>query len=202
MPKRAMADKKESKPVRSFDALQLLKQDHQRVARLFEECIAAPLGGRGTLAQQIFHELELHTALEEELFYPALERELNDPSAGEAGYGGLNGTALLNDENELDAENEDEDVLEDDGVLIEERDDVIATAYEDHRAVKHMIERMRTMDVLGEEFQSVMAELQNMVRYHIDEEEEVIFPEARLALDIVSLGQQMQERKQELLASQ
>ncbi len=199
MPKRAMADKKESTPARSSDALQLLKQDHQRVSRLFENCIAAPPRGRSSLAQQIFHELELHSALEEELFYPALEREISGSSPADAE---LNGTALLNDEEGPDAGIEDEDVLEDDGVANEERDDVIATAYEDHRAVKHMIERMRTMDVLGEEFQSTMAELQNMVLYHIDEEEEVIFPEARLALDIVALGQQMQERKQELLASQ
>ncbi|MBS0168987.1 MAG: hemerythrin domain-containing protein [Nitrospira sp.] len=201
MPKRAMAPKKDTTMARTSDALQLLKQDHQAVLYLLDACIAAPSEGRAALAQQIFRELEIHTALEEELFYPALEREISASASGEAGHHALNGTTLFVDGDDLDGNAEGEDALDPDDVPDEEGEDIVATAYEDHRAVTHMIQRLNTMDPVGEEFQGMMAELQHMVRYHIEEEEEVIFPEARLTLDLLLLGQQMLERKQELLAS-
>ena len=109
----------------------------------------------------------------------------------------MNGTAILLDEDEPDVEEE----LEEDESSDDDEEDAIATAYDDHRAVKQMIEKLRAMEATTEEFQAAMAELQSMVLYHIDEEEEVIFPEARLALDIELLGRQMHERKQELLAA-
>lgn len=56
-----------------MDAFSLLKADHQKVAALFEELESA--GGQSKLRvfQQIKTELELHTQIEEKVFYPALE---------------------------------------------------------------------------------------------------------------------------------
>ena len=64
-----------------MDALELLKKDHRRVKELFEKC-------QGTedkkdlkrLFRDIKSELELHTRLEETIFYPAMEEheELQD----------------------------------------------------------------------------------------------------------------------------
>jgi hemerythrin superfamily protein len=100
-----------------------------------------------------------------------------------------------------DDESEAEASLEEDEPYDEEPDDALATAYDDHQAVKQMILQLRSMEAGGEDFDRMMAELQSLVLNHVEEEEEVIFPEARLALDIDLLGRAMQQRKQELLAS-
>jgi hemerythrin superfamily protein len=64
-----------------MDALELLKQDHQKVKELFEQ-------GQGTedkkeqkrILREIKSELETHTRIEETVFYPAMEEhaELKD----------------------------------------------------------------------------------------------------------------------------
>ncbi len=59
-----------------MDALQLLKQDHDKVRSLFEDFRSAADADDGSrmdeLAGQILHELEVHTAIEERVFYPAV----------------------------------------------------------------------------------------------------------------------------------
>jgi hemerythrin superfamily protein len=61
-----------------MDALALLKSDHDTVRSLFrdfEEATEAENTDRmEELAQTIFSELEVHTAIEEEVFYPEAER--------------------------------------------------------------------------------------------------------------------------------
>ena len=57
-----------------MDAFQLLKEDHRKVDQLFQQLESA----RGSAAklrvfEQIKTELELHTHIEEKIFYPALE---------------------------------------------------------------------------------------------------------------------------------
>lgn len=59
----------------STDAIQMLKEDHRKVEKLFEQFQQADGGDKQQIAQQIFHELEVHSTLEEELFYPALENQ-------------------------------------------------------------------------------------------------------------------------------
>src|ERR1051325_9885437 len=56
-----------------MDAFSLLKADHRKVAELFEELESA--GGKQKLVvfDQIKMELELHTHIEEKIFYPAVE---------------------------------------------------------------------------------------------------------------------------------
>lgn len=59
-----------------MDGLELLRQDHDRVRTLFtsfREAADAEDGGRmAELSGEIFHELEVHTAIEEEVFYPMI----------------------------------------------------------------------------------------------------------------------------------
>jgi hemerythrin superfamily protein len=58
----------------SKDAIALLKEDHRKVEELFEDFEKAKGEGRKErLAQQICLELSVHTALEEEIFYPACQ---------------------------------------------------------------------------------------------------------------------------------
>jgi hemerythrin superfamily protein len=58
-----------------MDALELLKQDHQKVKELFEQAEDSEVG---TEQKQIFHqiktELETHARIEESIFYPAMQK--------------------------------------------------------------------------------------------------------------------------------
>jgi len=63
-----------------MDAFNLLKTDHRKVAELFDELESADGKAKLQVFEQIKTELELHTHIEEKIFYPALEkpRETHD----------------------------------------------------------------------------------------------------------------------------
>jgi hemerythrin-like domain-containing protein len=56
-----------------MDAFQLLKEDHRKVEQLFSELESASGKAKLDVFKQIKTELELHTHIEEKIFYPALE---------------------------------------------------------------------------------------------------------------------------------
>jgi hemerythrin-like domain-containing protein len=56
-----------------MDAFSLLKADHRKVEELFSQLESASGKGKLQVFEQIKTELELHTHLEEKIFYPALE---------------------------------------------------------------------------------------------------------------------------------
>jgi iron-sulfur cluster repair protein YtfE (RIC family) len=59
-----------------MNAIELLKADHDKVQALFQQYRDAETGPsqqKRQLAEQIFSELEVHSALEEEIFYPAVQ---------------------------------------------------------------------------------------------------------------------------------
>jgi len=69
----------------SLDAVALLKADHRAVEELFEQFEAARgKPAKAKLAKQICMELCIHTAIEEEIFYPALQGEVDDDILDEA----------------------------------------------------------------------------------------------------------------------
>jgi len=59
-----------------MDLYQLIKQDHQKVKRLFERLAEADSGtpSQARLFAELKRELELHTTVEEKYFYPALQQ--------------------------------------------------------------------------------------------------------------------------------
>ena len=57
-----------------MDAFELLKADHKKVSGLFDELEAATDKAKLSVFAQIKTELELHTHIEETIFYPALEK--------------------------------------------------------------------------------------------------------------------------------
>ena len=58
------------------DAIAMLKADHQRVKDLFAQYEAADhVNTKRTLADQVFRELDTHTQLEENVFYPTVNEE-------------------------------------------------------------------------------------------------------------------------------
>jgi hypothetical protein len=61
------------------DAIALLKEDHRKVEDIFEQFEKASGEGRKQmLAEQICLELSVHTAIEEEIFYPACEGKVDE----------------------------------------------------------------------------------------------------------------------------
>jgi iron-sulfur cluster repair protein YtfE (RIC family) len=61
---------------RSTDAIQMLLSDHEKVRKLFNEYQSAGADRKRTLGPQILDELNAHSKIEEEIFYPAVrERE-------------------------------------------------------------------------------------------------------------------------------
>jgi general stress protein YciG/hemerythrin superfamily protein len=59
----------------SENAIALLKSDHQLVNSLFEDYETAGGEDKAAIAQKILKELEIHTAIEEEIFYPAFKEK-------------------------------------------------------------------------------------------------------------------------------
>ncbi|MDX2234518.1 MAG: hemerythrin domain-containing protein [Hyphomonadaceae bacterium] len=79
-----MATRK-SKTNGAIDAIALLKADHRAVEDLFEKFEESR--GKATkakIAQQICMELCIHTAIEEEIFYPSIQGEVEDDILDEA----------------------------------------------------------------------------------------------------------------------
>jgi hemerythrin-like domain-containing protein len=61
------------------DAIAMLKADHQRVKDLFAQYEAADnVATKRTLADQVFRELDTHTQLEENVFYPTVNEETDE----------------------------------------------------------------------------------------------------------------------------
>jgi hemerythrin superfamily protein len=61
------------------NAAQLIRKDHKKVEGLIKRFTQAKNAeARKRIANQVLEELEVHTKLEEEIFYPAVRRELHE----------------------------------------------------------------------------------------------------------------------------
>jgi hypothetical protein len=70
---------------KQLDAIALLKADHRAVEELFESYENARSNGpKAKLAQQICMELSIHTTIEEEIFYPGVQGQVEDDLLDEA----------------------------------------------------------------------------------------------------------------------
>jgi len=192
------------------DAVQMLKADHKEVKQLFERVRASAGDERAQLAGQLFTELEIHTKLEEELFYPAIREKLgaagSDASEDTEEESGKDAGAETEDEDE----ETDEDELEMEGVdgmeldaddVDDDEEELVTVAYEEHQIAKDLIEQLRTLDPTASSFEEMFSELEEAVLEHIAGEEDVILPLAANELDVRALGAQMQQRRDDLLSS-
>ena len=122
-----------------MDAFQLLKADHQKVAQLFDQLESASGKAKLQVFQQIQTELELHTHIEETIFYPALEQPKQTHDLTLEAYeehdvvkkllGELSRARTANDEWEAQAkvlrENVEHHVEEEEGELFSKAEDVL-----------------------------------------------------------------------------
>ncbi len=80
------------------DAIALLKADHRKVEGLFEQYEKArDAAKKQKLCHEICTELKIHTAIEEEIFYPALRGKIEDDTLDEAYVEHDGAKVLIND---------------------------------------------------------------------------------------------------------
>lgn len=79
------------------DAIALLKADHRKVEDLFEKFESASDGKKQAIAEQICTELKIHSMIEEEIFYPALQGKIEDDLLDEAYVEHDGAKVLIND---------------------------------------------------------------------------------------------------------
>jgi len=79
------------------DAIALLTADHREVEELFARYEKARPGTKQKLAGQICDELKIHSMIEEEIFYPALEGKVEDDKLKEAYVEHDGAKVLIND---------------------------------------------------------------------------------------------------------
>lgn len=166
-----------------MNAIELLKADHARVQELFRQYEKAG-GQHREIAEQIFTELEMHTTLEEELFYPALRSRVKPETL------------------ELEPSTAEEETEDEEADLMAEDEDLVTEALEEHREVKSLIATLRTLDPRDAQFQTTFAELREGVEGHVGMEEDELMPDAEAVLgdELERLGRQMEERKKQLMA--
>lgn len=79
------------------DAIAMLKADHRKVEDLFSKFESARSGAKQSIAEEICNELKIHTILEEEIFYPALDGKIEEDSLSEAYVEHDGAKVLIND---------------------------------------------------------------------------------------------------------
>lgn len=156
---RARAVPAKSARTRQQDAIAMLREDHKKVAALFEEYEKArSVNVKRRLVETICQELTVHAEIEEEIFYPAFKQALKDK-------------------------------------------ELVPEARVEHASVKDLIAQVQGKEPDGEDFDAKVKVMGEFVKHHVKEEQNEMFPKARKAnLDLVELGRQMAERKQQLLA--
>lgn len=145
---------------RAQDAIALLRADHAEVSALFADYTKT----RGTVRKQRLVEhictaLTVHTLIEEEIFYPAVERALKDKT-------------------------------------------LVPEAQVEHATLKQLISQLEGGSPGDWLYDARVQVLSEYVKHHVEEEHTEMFPKAKAAkqLDMAALGQEMRERKAELLA--
>ncbi len=143
-----------------MDAIKLLEDDHEKVKGLFRTFEKARSEDRKKqLADEIMMELEVHSQIEEEIFYPAVREKVGE-------------------------------------------DELVAEAVEEHHVVDVLMKEIKQLEPSDERFEAKMTVLIENVEHHIEEEEKEMLPDAKkkLGKDVEALGDQMEQRKQQLMA--
>jgi hypothetical protein len=194
---------KKSKSSQPPDAVELLKTDHKQVRKLFEQFHEASDDEKGAIARRLFTELDIHSKLEEELLYPAVQAKVE--SLGYETQGNGNGLDVT-DDSEMDQESE-STLDEIDGAELDEMEEeadedaeseIITAAYDSHDTVKDLVQQLQPLDPTSGDYRELFAELEDAVIEHVVEEEEAILPIAAAQLDVHTLGMTMQQRKDDL----
>jgi len=125
------------------DATHILTQDHRTVEDLFAKYEkASGVETKSRIATQICDELKIHTMLEEEIFYPALEGKVDDDLLREA-YVEHDGAKML--VNEIAAGSPDEEFYDAKVTVLKEQ--VEHHVEEEEKQRDNMFQQARASDV-------------------------------------------------------
>ncbi|WP_332811711.1 hemerythrin domain-containing protein [Sphingomonas sp.] len=141
------------------DAIALLKADHRKVEELFEKFESAKGdGAKRKIALQICTELTVHTAIEEEIFYPACEGKVEEDLIKEA-YVEHDGAKVLMAE--IEAGGPDDEYYDAKVKVLQEQ--IEHHVKEEEQMLKGMFSQARRagldMDALGEQLAARKREL-------------------------------------------
>jgi len=85
---------------------------------------------------------------------------------------------------------------------IKDADDMVDEAVVEHQAAKNLIQQLQEMDPDEDLYDAKVKVLGEEIEHHVKEEEEEMFKEAKKSgLDLLALGQEMAQRKQEILST-
>ncbi len=136
-----------------MNALQILKQDHDKVRKLFAEFEAADdraSAPKQEVARQVFRELQIHSRIEEEIFYPALSAKASST-----------GKELV--EEALDEHAEADELIQELRVMDPDGPDFAEKFHELVQSVEHHIEEEET-DMFPEAERKLGPELEELGR--------------------------------------
>lgn len=149
-----------------MDAITLLTEDHKKVRKLLKELDGTgdrDAAKRTDLFHTIVHELEVHTQVEQEIFYPAFRKACANARG----------------------------------------DKIYFDSLEEHKAMAEvLIPDVQQADAASAEFAGKAQALRDAVDNHADEEEKVMFHEAKKVLskdDLKRLGEDLERKKKELM---
>lgn len=153
-------EQEEGMEMESQNPIEMLKEDHQAVQGLFSQFEEADNRGRQRIADEALTMLEIHTKLEEDLIYPAIEEAVGD-------------------------------------------EEMIGEALEEHHVATLLIKELRKMQPRDERYAHKFKVLSEMVKHHIEEEENETFPEAEKAdIDWSEIGRQAMKMREKLMRKQ
>lgn len=137
-----------------FDATHILASDHRKVEELFSKFEKSSGSQRKTeIANQICDELKIHTIIEEEIFYPALEGKIDQSLLKEA-YVEHDGAKLL--VNEIAQGGPDEEFYDAKVTVLKEQ--IEHHVKEEEKQQENMFQQARAADIDLEELGRRMLE--------------------------------------------
>ena len=149
-----------TKPASPTDAIALLESDHREVESLFKKFEKAPDDqAKSDLAREVCKQLLIHATIEEEIFYPGVQDEVDD--------------------------------------------DIQQEAYVEHDGAKVLIAEILAGSPSDEFFDAKVKVLSEMIKHHVNEEEQRngMFAQAKRGdVDLEALGEALRNRKTELVA--
>lgn len=81
--------------------------------------------------------------------------------------------------------------------------ELVPEARVEHQSIKDLIAAVEGVEPGGEDYDAKVKVMSEWVKHHVKEEQNEMFPKAKKAgLDMAELGEQIQQRKQELMAQE
>ncbi|MEO7496646.1 MAG: hemerythrin domain-containing protein [Massilia sp.] len=85
---------------------------------------------------------------------------------------------------------------------VKDAEDICDEALVEHASAKDLISQLQEMDPEDELYDAKVKVLSEQIEHHVKEEEQEMFPKVKKSsLDLIAIGEEMAQRKEELLAS-